>query len=64
MFLVFTLDLRGARAMPQARRNGQSLKFYDDWLTNSLPDDEQDCETDDDRSDEQFDRWDRERDLT
>lgn len=40
------------------------MRFYDDWLTRELADDEPEQEDDGDRSDEQFDKYDRERDLT
>lgn len=39
------------------------MRFYDDWLTAELPDDEGNDYEDDDRSDEQFDRMDREKEL-
>jgi hypothetical protein len=39
------------------------MRYYDDWLTKDIPDDDEDCEVEEDRSDETFDRWDRERDL-
>lgn len=40
------------------------MRFYDDWLTADLPDDEGDEYEDDDHSDEQFDKYDRDRTLT
>ena len=39
-------------------------RFYDDWLTAGIPDDEPEETEDDDHSDEQFDKLDRERDFT
>ena len=40
------------------------MRFYDDWLLRELPDDDKESEQDDDNSDEQFDSYDRARDLT